>query len=129
MHWFCSKKRHRSLRGKNFLYSVFFFYFLFLFCLSFLLLFCFICYVFSSYLFNREQLHLAEDLMARVQDSLRRQQKEQVDTKDIAKVERELERIFEELDQLNMKQVSERVEKRKKEGELTKICRKYSIKH
>ena len=114
MHWFCSKKRHRSLRGKNFLHSVFFLYFLF--CLSFLsfflLLFCFICYVFSSYLLNREQLHLAEDLMARVQDSLRRQQKEQVDTKDIAKVERELERIFEELDQLNMKQVSERVEKR-----------------
>jgi hypothetical protein len=52
-------------------------------------------------------LHLAEDLMTRVQDTLRRQQVEQanVDTKDFAKVERELERIFEELDQLNMKQV------------------------
>lgn len=52
-------------------------------------------------------MHLAEDLMTRVQDTLRRQQVEQanVDTKDFAKVERELERIFEELDQLNMKQV------------------------
>jgi hypothetical protein len=60
---------------------------------------------------------LAKDLMTRVQETLRRQQAEQaqVDSKDVAKVEREIERIFSEIDQLNVKQVSERQEGARKE--------------
>jgi hypothetical protein len=72
----------------------------------------------------REQLHLAEDLMERVQDTLRRQQTDQThaETKDFGKIERELQRIFEEFDQLNMKQVRTKIDRVGEGKRLKKGC-------